>query len=567
MGARVPAARGVSWSAVSSDADSWVLTATRGGVPAGPGADALRAREVAQLLREADDALVSGDVASARDACVDAMERAPRQRDIARRVADIDARFEGRAEAALATLTEAAASDGGTAANQVARISEAELLVRTGAVDAAIACLERSGDAEPAPVLAARSFELAARLERDAEASARWLDRALARSPRVVTARWARVGARLALGRLEDALADVEFLEALTRKTRGKHAVWLRAGRAWQAAGLGGRAAPVFERALRYLPEDPASLMGLGVSLAREGNATRAVALLTRAHELALAAGEPPSGIALELSRVLAEGLDDLPAAVAHAMTIPSSVAEAPVARGLEGRWRAALGDVAGAALAFARLRDIAASLAPTADDARARELAGLVFEGARLELDVRRDPVAAQRHLATALRLSPHDATLRGVYREVGARLLGAGAPSPALASAPSAPPASSLSPASPTSPAMSSALEGLDDLEDPGLSAQVDELTRRLQADPTNDAVASDLARLLEDLGRGHELVALLGARLEDAPPERRSRLATEAHETLERLATRADASGQRELASLCRDAIDAFVPTASR
>src|ERR1019366_2770298 len=135
---------------------------------------------------------------------------------------EIDARMPVRAEAALATLAEVSSSALGRPTGRgVGRAGTGfvtgELLSQVGDADAAIASFERAGDAEPAPSLAARPFELAGRASRDPEDAARWLDRALALAPRSVPARWRRVDARLTLGRLEDALADVEHLEALAR--------------------------------------------------------------------------------------------------------------------------------------------------------------------------------------------------------------------------------------------------------------------------------------------------------------------------------------------------------------
>jgi hypothetical protein len=64
-----------------------------------------------------------------------------------------------------------------------------------------------------------------------------------------------------------------------------------------------------------------------------------------------------------------------------------------------------------------------------------------------------------------------------------------------------------------------------------------------------------------LLEQLGRGHELLALVTARLEDATPERRPRLAPKARAVLERLAAEADAKGRSEEAALYRSAAEAL------
>jgi tetratricopeptide (TPR) repeat protein len=361
------------------------------------------------------------------------------------------------------------------------------------------------------------------------------LDLALSRAPRSCPARWARVDRRLAVGRLEEGMADLEHLEALARGPRAKHAVWMRAGRAWRAAGLAGRAAAVFERALRYVPDEPGALAGLGAALVDEGHAPRGVSLLVRALELAEGLRRPTGAIALDLARALAERLDDLPSAVARAAAVPSDAPEAALARGLEGRWRARLGDVVGAGLAFARMRDrLAARAAPVAPAvAEDAEVVALLQEGARLELDARHDPVAAQRHLAEALRLRPRDEALRRAYRDIGARVAGprAVAPSP-------------VEPAPPAEPER-------DD------EARVEDLTRKFHAHPGDDATADELASLLEKLDRGHELLAVLSARLEDANPERRAELAPRARAAFERLASQAEREGRQMEADLFRSA----------
>src|ERR1019366_4264770 len=425
VGARLPPTQRVRWSALAADGDTWIAHAARDADAAAPTEDALRAREVAALLVEADDTLLRGDLVAARIAYTEALERAPRHAEIAARVVEIDARMPVRAEAALATLAEVSSSALGRPTGRgVGRAGTGfvtgELLSQVGDADAAIASFERAGDAEPAPSLAARAFELAGRASRDPEDAARWLDRALALAPRSVPARWRRVDARLTLGRLEDALADVEHLEALARGAHAKYAVWLRAGRGGQPRGAAAHAGPIFEHALRYAPDEPGALTGLGVALLGEGREARGVSLLDRALEIVRSRGGAESSVRLALATALAERLDDLPTAIAHASAIPAT---APEAGGLGGRWRARLGDLAGATLAFARLRDAAASLTPAArvGDPEAHAIVRLLLEAATMERDVRDDSLAAQRHLAVALRLLPHDVEARRAYREVG--------------------------------------------------------------------------------------------------------------------------------------------------
>jgi tetratricopeptide (TPR) repeat protein len=547
-GARVPASEQVRWAALGAHDDVWVLHASRDAPGHAPDERALIARETARILKEADDALVQGRLAEARAAYVDALERAPRHPEITRRIVDIDLRAGGRAEAALAMLAEARPASAQPEASRVENAElfgtmQGELFAEIGDVAAAVANLERAGDTEPAAWLGARAYEMAAGLASDAEDSAAWLDKALARAPRSTSARWARVARRLQLGRIEDALADVQHLEAQAKGGRTRHAVWLRAGRAWQSAGLTGRAAPLFERALRFAPEDPAALAGLGVALLGEGRVTRGVALLTRALEAAESTGEAASFIALELARAIAERLADLPTAIAQVTTIAADTREAAVARGLEGRWRARLGDLAGAVLAFARLREFAASLPLGTEHPDASSIAELLMEAATLHQRTLGDPLAAQRHLAVALRLRPQDAGLRQAYRDVGAALL-------------QGPRAAAEQPPVATAPAVGTPAEATE----PPRSAEerVEELTHRLQANARDDGAAEELAVLLEKLERGHELVALLSARLEDATPEGRARLVPRARAALERLASAANTGGRPADAALFEDAV---------
>jgi hypothetical protein len=173
-------------------------------------------------------------------------------------------------------------------------------------------------------------------------------------------------------------------------------------------------------------------------------------------------------------------------------------------------------------------------------------EVIGLLQEAAHLELETRHDPLAAQRYLAEALRMRPRDEALRRAYRDVGARI--AGRPAPPSPSGPSAA-APAVAGATVVTPIM---VEPAPDDE-----ARVEALTRRFHADPQDDAGADELASLLEKLDRGHELLALLSARIEDATPERRSVLAPRARAALERLATQAANDGREAEADLFRSA----------
>ena len=90
----------------------------------------------------------------------------------------------------------------------------------------------------------------------------------------------------------------------------------------------------------------------------------------------------------------------------------------------------------------------------------------------------------------------------------------------------------------------------------------ARIEALTRTLQGDPTNDAVVDELVVRLTRLGRSMELLALLSARIEDAPAERRAELLPrhrEVLENLEREARAAGRDGEAELFKMAREAAD--------
>ncbi len=355
--------------------------------------------------------------------------------------------------------------------------------------------------------------------------------------------RWLRVAKRLDLGRTVDALADVEHLEALAHGKALKHSIWMKAGELWRAAGMAAGAGDLFERALRYVPDDPIALGGLGAALVEasqpgDGRDRRGIALLSRALGVLERLGSPSDAIRLDLARCLAERLGDYPTAIAHVSRVAQASDEAAMARGLEGRWRRSLGELAGASLAFERLREHAESRAPMLeDDARGRAVTGLLVEGAELFERTFHDVRGAARFLEVALHLRPKNPALIERTRELGERVLSSGTPS---------------TPAPPDAPT---------ELDVADASARVEDLTQRLRADPSHDAHADELASLLERLGRSHELVALLFARIEDASLEKRTRWVARARETLERLARDAEQGARVDEVSLFRGALAAL------
>jgi tetratricopeptide (TPR) repeat protein len=545
-GARAASVRGVRWKVDSDKEEIWTLLAEREGALGTPTVAALRAQEVARILSRGDDMLVAGDPNRARGAYMKALERAPRHPEIVMRIADIDARVLGREEAVLGLMAESAEQSGFCSFG----VTRSELLARIGRTRRAAESFEQAVSAEPAPLFAARLCELAAANSDDPNDKENWLDRALATNPRASAARWSRAVNRLRLGRTSDALGDVQHLDASSHRDRDRYDIWTRAGKAWQAAGFHTDATSLFERALLHVPDEPEALAGLGAALVETGATARGTSLLARAFDLAVESHRPVGAILLVLGRALADRMGDLPAGIARVSAIPRDAPEAIVARGHEGQWRSRLGDLVGASLAFSTVRDMASSLvaaklqgAPDASslDDRTGEVVELLLEAAEFERTRRHDELAAEAHLAEARRLQPSLVeSVRGVRfaQETEAPL--AGVPAGFRLN---------LDP-NPQAPSGS-----------PEVALRVEELTRRFQANPDDLDVANELSGLLESLGRSHELLALLSARLDDAAPEERAELVPRVRATLERLAVGAESGGRLGEASLYRSALEAL------
>ncbi|MEO8878659.1 MAG: hypothetical protein ABI461_23925, partial [Polyangiaceae bacterium] len=141
------------------------------------------------------------------------------------------------------------------------------------------------------------------------------------------------------------------------------------------------------------------------------------------------------------------------------------------------------------------------------------------------------------------ALRIAPRDEAISAYYKQIAAKLAGnhsaLAVPVPAVVAA--APPAL------------------LAEVDEATLDARADELSRRLQGDPSNDAVADELADCLNRLRRDMELFALVSARVEDAPtPEARAHWLPRQRDVLRRLERAAHSAGEEAQASFYADAL---------
>lgn len=412
VGARAPGAERVRFSDLVLADDRLTVELDAELPPPALGVDAVRELELALLVADADERLATGDVDAARDGYVAALERGPRHPEVVRLIAEIDSAVGGRGEAALGLLVESLPA-------HRAGLVGAELLAAMGDLAGARESLREALRDEPFAPLAALAWCKLAAFETNAADRRAALDAAVARAPGLAEARWARFEARVTTGDVTGALADAEHLEATYSGGRARHEACQRAARAFLAHGYVKDAGRLFERALRYLPDDAAATAGLARALLEAGRKERAATLLERAIQLGERRGKPDPDALLDLARLLAEQMLDLPQAIARVREVSASSERLVEARRLEGLWRSRLGDVAGASLAYGRMREAIELGART--DARTVEW---LVEAALFEREARLEPASAERHLGIALRLAPHDPLVAARYREVAAEL-----------------------------------------------------------------------------------------------------------------------------------------------
>jgi tetratricopeptide (TPR) repeat protein len=413
LGARAPGSGGVGIDELGIDADGLRLRLSSNATLPVLGPTAIRSLELAQLCTEADDALVHGDAERARELYLQALERAPRHPELTQLIAHIDLGHADRAEAALGMLVDCmpAAEFGWIGAQLLSRVGDTR-----GARHAVLLAATR----EPyAPIAAGLWRELADLAPNPAERLDA-LDRAVTSAPTLAGVRWARFEARVELGDERGALADAESLEAGASGVRARHEVLMRAADRLVVRGFVKPAGQLFERALRYLPDDATATFGLARALLGSGRGERAMALLERSIELSQATGSPSPDALVELARLLVDRCGDHPQAIARVAQVPASSERQLEALALEGRWRAAIGDLRGASLAFARLREAC----ELSGRARSTDVASWLTEAAQFENHSLGDVAAAERHLASALRLAPRDARVRKLYRQTAAVL-----------------------------------------------------------------------------------------------------------------------------------------------
>ena len=171
---------------------------------------------------------------------------------------------------------------------------------------------------------------------------------------------------------------------------------------------------------------------------------------------------------------------------------------------------------------------------------------------------------LAAQRDLTLALRLSPRDGDVAEQLRRL-ARLLAPGRRADSVERSSSEPPGGpgeglrTSHPDGPGADLRTSSPEPIEQEDEPDES-QLEDLTAKLRANPSDHAIALTLARLLTALGKDLELLALLSARIEEGDERARADLEPMRRDVLGRLARTARDGGrasEAEIYELMRDA----------
>ncbi len=408
FGARAPAVTGVGFGSLTVEASELLVELDSEATIGALSVETARALEAAHLAQDADELLVTGDLDAARGSYLEALERAPKHPDLALAVAEIDLCVGGRAEAALGLLVD-------TTQATRAGLAGAELLARVGDITGSREATAATAVSEPFAPVAALGWAQLAEFEPSALDRLDALDRACARAPSLRHLRWKRLQVRVERRDWSGALADAQHLEAASQGARARYEVCLRAARLLSEAGQRAGAGRLFERALRYLPDDPIATAGLARAFMESNRPLRAAALLERAVGLSERQGGLDAAALIDLAKVLARQMKDLPSAISRLRQVPAASPQILEARALEGRYRARLGDLSGASLAYAHMRE-AIELSEQSEP-RAKHW---LMEAARFEEDSQRDVLAAERHLAQALRIAPHDDALGQRYRQV---------------------------------------------------------------------------------------------------------------------------------------------------
>ncbi len=413
LGFRLPELGALRCGGIEFRADRLHVVFDRGLPPWATPASVARAREFATIAASGDQALLAGDWSAARQAYVAALEQAPRHPELAQTIAGIDTHFAERAEAALGLLVES------LPAVEFGLVG-AELLAKTGDGEGARLAVSKLVHHERFPPLGAAYWVKLSEWLTSSSEKAEVIELALACSAASVAARRARFRTRVELGDVHGAVADAEHLEAAARGSEAKHGVLLQCALVLTNVGFVDAAAKLFERALRYAPGDARSSLGVALGLVEAGKFERAIVVLQRTLEASHVDEAVAAEANVALGRLLAERAGDLPAAIARVRRAAGLTKTAVEARGYEAMWRAQIGDIAGATLAFARLNEVVASCPEVA----AHRAAHWLMLAGKFALEQTGDALAAERFLGQALRRMPQNPAVAEAYRVAALRV-----------------------------------------------------------------------------------------------------------------------------------------------
>ena len=480
---------------------------------------AMGVSEHLRLMLDADDALANGDSERARDALLEVLARAPKHAEAASALASIDALYAHRWEAALLTLSDSFADQSVTqgAERMIAPTGTlaAELYLRKGDGEKAARAAGVAATHEPHPELAARALAMAASLDADSLMAPLWLDEMVSLAPDWTRGRLLRMAARLRRGDLAGALGDGQHAEAAVRGARRSFDMCVALGRMLSDAGHPKDAGAYFERALTFAPDDAHALGALGTTLLARGLRKRGLQLLRESVDRGERLLQDMALSRLALSRAIAEATGDLPTSVSVLRGVADSSTHAPEARAAEARLLASLGELASASMAWARFAHLAQSRVGEGH-------VGALREALRFERDMRKDSSAAKHLGRIGLSMVPADPEFLAA--------LGGGQATASLNVAPAfmeASPPIGADTALTTEVLAKNELAPLSpfpEMNEGEATQRVEDLTVDLRRNPNDTTVVAELVHHLTRLGRAMDLLALLSARLEEAPPELR-------------------------------------------
>lgn len=404
LGCRLPQVNDQVITRVEHDGGEIRLVLGHRGEPFSAGRRALWVAGTADFLKSADEALGRGDLATARECCLEALEHAPGHPEALLLLSELDLAAGDRGEAAISFLQELDALEGvrfsslTSARKKLALCRALEVTGRQETVRETRALA--LADESDAVLQALLGLELA-EVEEELGGKRRRLDAAVARAPFLKEVRWARFEVALQTADFRAASADAEQLEAAESSNAKRSTVCRKVGMSFRSIGRVDDALKWLKRALRLSPDDSEVMLRLAESLIDGGEAFRAAELLQcsvrRMVEKGLA-GEPSGASESEtstadpdhaekvremlsearflLGRLLSEEMD-VPSALIHLSAVETRTSVGAAARLVEAEIHHSRGQYSARDRALGRLLEAAEmrwiDLAPHIQELRSR--------------------------------------------------------------------------------------------------------------------------------------------------------------------------------------------------